>query len=132
MVFILPDPNVEATLTNYTFCYGNGKLVTVYKRVINSLSCVVGRTGGSCAEKSLLAAWSSQPRRFVALTAGEKLFWSRRSPSWLMRWFGAHVTPFTGVCFTFDRMLTMPPSPIAHALGGGERLLFVAVASCEV
>ena len=74
MVFILPDPNVEATLTNYTFCYGNGKLVTVYKRVINSLSCVVGRTGGSCAEKSLLAAWSSQPRRFVALTAGGKAF----------------------------------------------------------
>lgn len=96
MVFILPDPNVEATLTNYTFCYGNGKLVTVYKKVINSVSCVVGRTGGSCAGKSRLAAWSSQPRGFVAVTAGEKLFWSQLSRSWLMRWFGAHVIPFTG------------------------------------
>lgn len=49
-----------------------------------------------------------------------------------MRWFGARVITLAGVCFTFDGTLTMPPYPIAHALGGGERLLFVAVASCEV
>lgn len=131
MFFILPDPNVAAMLRNYTFCYGNSKLVSVYKSVINSVSCIVGRTGGSCAGKSLLAAWSSQPRGVVALTAGQKLSWSQRSLSWLMRWFGAHVIPFAGVCFTFDRMLTMLPYPIAHALRGGEQLLFVAIASCE-
>lgn len=126
MVFILPDPNVKATLTNYSFCYGNSKLVTVCKRVINSVSCVVGRTGGSCARKSLLAAWSSRPRGFVALTTGKKLFWARLNLSGLTRWFGAGVTPFAGVCFMFGRTLIISPYLIAHALRGGERLWFVA------
>jgi len=33
VVFIPPDPNVEATLTNYSICYGNSKLAAVSKRV---------------------------------------------------------------------------------------------------
>lgn len=64
MVFILPAPNVEATLTNYTFfVMVTVNSVTVCKRVINSVSCVVGRTGG--------AVWSSQPRGFVLKLQGE-------------------------------------------------------------
>ena len=77
-------------------------------------------------------ARSPQLRGFVALAAGEKLFWSRVGRWWLTRWFGARVVPFTGVCLTFDRTLTVPPCPIARARRGGERLLFTAVASREV
>lgn len=91
MVFILPEPRGERQRAQITLFV----MVTVNSSLFGEgnewLSCVGGRTSGHRAPSAKGVGCS-------------ELFC-----------FGLRFIPFTRVCFTFDRMPTMPPRPVAQS-----------------